>query len=394
MSGPKCDGWDVDVNYDRERRALEDARAAAAAVRARVGDVIREYREAGLDYGSTLECDLADSPEPDRGAGRAELEEWTRALAAECERARARLHEQLTRLRAARILRAAGGDISGEAVLATDVLSAHAASSQSTARLDALSETAERVVGRLSVEVTPAARDEVCGMLAELAAASGHERRAGLLDEIRLRVQQANADAGRRREDADAADVVLIGLRGLEGSEVAAVRAELTAVVTRTRPLTEDLRARAAEVQAAAVAASDLEYVSHVVLDVLSDFGYDVGEEFATTFGTGRAVDLERSRWPGHAVRCRISGVDRQINFNVVRQGEAAASREERLRDTEIENLWCADYDRLQEELRKRGVRTDPIRHVAAGVQPVQVGQSSQRDANGRRVRRKEMHEG
>ena len=99
--------------------------------------------------------------------------------------------------------------------------------------------------------------------------------------------------------------------------------------------------------------------------------GYDLGPEFATQLSSSKSAVAGRSDWGPYAVRIRLDDPD-GINLHVVRDEASAASSAEnqRQRDREVEESWCADLGAVQARLAERGVDLDLVERTAPGVSP------------------------
>jgi hypothetical protein len=201
------------------------------------------------------------------------------------------------------------------------------------------------------------------------------DRGALLLTELRTRVQGANDAARRLRAHAEEAEVLLASLSGLEGPRVEEVSRLLDQVTRHEAPLTEELKRRTLEVRAHARRDEDRRYAADVIRRAFVDLGYEVGEEFETLFADRGAVYCERPEWRGYSVCVRASQDRGQLDFSVVRfaGGAERPAPENRVRDREIEEAWCADYDRLAHAMRQGGIRLDTVRRVPPGATAVPV---------------------
>lgn len=206
----------------------------------------------------------------------------------------------------------------------------------------------------------------------QLAAHAAGARLAGAADS---EVRRATAARLLERVDLDAGEPLPPELDALAARLIGAERAD------RAEALASELRlqvqrhneARAAGRRAAAEAAEKekLDEAAALVLEQsLRDLGYEVEDIDATLFLEGGLVHFQRPGWGDYHVRLRVAPERQAMHFNVVR---AAGSGDDRTReDMMAEERWCAEFPRLFETLKARGIRVDVTRMLQAGEAPVQ----------------------
>lgn len=113
--------------------------------------------------------------------------------------------------------------------------------------------------------------------------------------------------------------------------------------------------------------------VSGIVHDALEDLGYEVEPVESTLFVKGGIVHFRKAGWDdGYFVCMRVDGKTEKMNFNMVRVTQNADAQDDLSKDITMENAWCADFQRVNDTFRSRGVSTKVERHLAAGELPVQ----------------------
>ncbi|GAA4082548.1 response regulator receiver protein [Actinomadura miaoliensis] len=200
------------------------------------------------------------------------------------------------------------------------------------AQAEAVRQRLERVVGRLLPDVSAEDRRAVAEAAALLPGASGEEEAEGVLTEVRLRVQAANA---------------------------------------RTRQRREEERRRAAEREAAEQAEAERRYVLDSITSAFQDLGYEVQAGFETLTAAGGEVVLTRGSWPDHGVRMRMDDAA-QIRAAMVRTRPAESEDDRRL-DVEREREWCEAFEAARARLADAGVRSEVTWRLEPGVKELPV---------------------
>jgi len=126
-----------------------------------------------------------------------------------------------------------------------------------------------------------------------------------------------------------------------------------------------DARATAAEQQQRQEAAA-------IVLEQsLKDLGYAIEEIEETLFVEGGVAHFQKPGWGDYFVRLRVDPKRNAMNFNVVRAGTVGEDRARE--DMLAEERWCAEFPKLFETLKARGIPITVTRLLQAGEVPVQV---------------------
>ncbi|WP_103350736.1 hypothetical protein [Amycolatopsis sp. CA-128772] len=233
-----------------------------------------------------------------------------------------------------------------------------------------------RILGRLTPDATAEERAKVLAAAAQVAVPRPDVDPGTLLEELRLRVQRADARARTRRADAISAARLLQAIPAGAGEPaLAAVRTELASVVAAQRPLDAGLRARAA--QAAEAVRRELEhgYVRASVADTLAGQGYTVDEGFSTVTGHPDRLRLVRRDWQQHAVQLVIN--EDEVRAAVIRL-EDRPGADARREDVEREEQWCDDLGKLRTALDGSGLHVVERHLVPPGERVVPVAKRAE----------------
>ncbi|OLT12532.1 response regulator receiver protein [Actinomadura sp. CNU-125] len=205
--------------------------------------------------------------------------------------------------------------------------------------------TLARVMARLLPDAGPAEREAVAEAARLLASAATAGEAEGVLQEVRLRIQDANR---------------------------------------RTRELREAERLRAAEADAAAQAEAERRYVLDSITAAFEDLGYEVESGFETLTASDGTMVLTKGAWPDHSVRMRVDAA--QVRASMTRE-RPAESEDDRRVDAEREAEWCAAFEAARARLAEAGIRSDVGWRLDPGVRELPVTTES-RHTRGRAERR------
>lgn len=171
------------------------------------------------------------------------------------------------------------------------------------------------------------------------------------------------------RLQLDPDQVLPPALEALAQQVVAAPSAE------RAEALTTELRLqvqRHNEARSAAAEQKQLQEAAAIVLEQsLKDLGYAVEEIEETLFVEGGVAHFQKPGWGDYFIRLRIDPQRNAMNFNVVRAGMAGEDRARE--DMRAEERWCAEFPKLFDTLKARGIPITVTRLLQAGEAPVQV---------------------
>jgi hypothetical protein len=234
-----------------------------------------------------------------------------------------------------------------------------------------LSATMARVLARLLPDTTDDDRRRVTEAAELAAAATTPDEAESRLTEVRIRIQQANERARRRRDDRAAAARFLLELRN--HPEADDVRARLGEVADGARLFDDALRAEAVRLVEDLQRQAEHEYVKRTLREAFEELGYELGEGFETlTAQEGEAV-LTRGDWAQHTVKVRVDDA-RQVRMALLRT-EPAESDDQRRLDVEREEQWCASFEAARERLARAGIHADVRWRVEPGEQRLPVAQ-------------------
>jgi hypothetical protein len=207
-----------------------------------------------------------------------------------------------------------------------------------------------RVVGRLLPDTAEADVRHVAAAAERLGTARTEAEAESLLSEVRLRVQQANRRTAERQA--------------------------------------EQAR-RTAEADAAEQAAAERAYVLDAVTTAFGDIGYEVEAGFETLTASDGTVILTRDGWPDHAVKLKIDE-PKTLRAALVRT-EEPHSEEDRRRDVEREEEWCAAFEAARRRLAGAGVASDVRWQLDPGEHRLPVAREARQTRKARRERTRQQ---
>ena len=210
--------------------------------------------------------------------------------------------------------------------------------------------TLVRVVGRLLPDTAEADVRHVAEAAERLGTARTDDEAESLLSEVRLRVQQANRRTAERQA--------------------------------------EQARRRA-EAEAAEQAAAERAYVMDAVTTAFADIGYEVEQGFETLTAQDGTVILTRDGWPDHAVKLKLDEPE-TLRAALVRT-EEPRSEEDRRRDVEREEEWCAAFEAARRRLASAGVASDVRWQLDPGEHRLPVAREARQTRKARRERTRQQ---
>lgn len=211
----------------------------------------------------------------------------------------------------------------------------------------------ERIMARLLPDAAEEERRAVADAARLLAGAGTAEEAEAVLQEVRLRIQDANGRTERRREDD---------------------------------------RRRAAERDAAEQAEAERRYVLDSITAAFEDMGYEVQAGFETLTADDGTVTLTKGAWPDHSVRMRVDDAA-HVRASMVRE-RPAESEDDRRVDVEREEEWCAEFEAARTRLADVGISSDVAWRLDPGVRelPVSARSRQTRTRAGQRERSRGRH--
>ncbi|WP_141578188.1 response regulator receiver protein [Actinomadura sp. WMMA1423] len=211
----------------------------------------------------------------------------------------------------------------------------------------------ERIMARLLPDAAEEERRAVAEAARLLAGVATADEAEGVLQEVRLRIQDANG---------------------------------------RTRERREEERRRAAEREAAEQAEAERRYVLDSITAAFEDMGYEVQAGFETLTAEDGTLTLTRGGWPDHSVRMRVEDAA-HVRASMVRERPAESEDDRRL-DVEREREWCEAFEAARERLADAGIRSDVGWRLDPGVRelPVSTRNRQTRGRVGQRERSRERH--
>ncbi|MEU8122777.1 response regulator receiver protein [Spirillospora sp. NPDC049024] len=214
-------------------------------------------------------------------------------------------------------------------------------------------EDLERIMARLLPDAAEEERRAVAEAARLLAGVATADEAEGVLQEVRLRIQDANDRVRERREEE---------------------------------------RRRAAEREAAEQAEAERRYVLDSITAAFEDMGYEVQAGFETLTAEDGTLTLTKGAWPDHSVRMRVEDAA-HVRASMVRERPAESEDDRRL-DVEREREWCDAFEAARERLADAGIRSDVGWRLDPGVRelPVSARNRQTRGRVGQRERSRERH--
>ncbi|WP_067904370.1 response regulator receiver protein [Actinomadura chibensis] len=211
----------------------------------------------------------------------------------------------------------------------------------------------ERIMARLLPDASEEERRAVAAAARLLVGAGTQEEAEAVLQEVRLRIQEANGRTERRRADE---------------------------------------RRRAAERDAAEQAEAERRYVLDSITAAFEDMGYEVQAGFETLTADDGTVTLTKGAWPDHSVRMRVDDAA-HVRASMVRE-RPAESEDDRRVDVEREEEWCAEFEAARARLAGVGISSEVAWRLDPGVRelPVSARSRQTRARAGQRERGRERH--
>ncbi len=234
-----------------------------------------------------------------------------------------------------------------------------AASAGEARQVDAAPPPLAATIARVLARLLPDTDDDDLRAVTEAAEAATnaatHAEAESRLIEVRIRIQEANDRARRRREDRAAAARFLLELESVPAAD--GLRDRLREVADGAKPFEEDLRAEAVRLVAGAQKQAEHRYVAGALREAFEDLGYEVSEGFETLTAQDGEAFLTRGEWAQHAIKVRVDDA-RQVRMALLRT-EPAEGDEQRRLDVEREEQWCASFDAARERLAEAGIHAD-----------------------------------
>ena len=214
------------------------------------------------------------------------------------------------------------------------------------------------------------------GFAERVICAPSQQRAQMMIDELRGQVRTLNEEHAASQIEAAEARGLRLQLNGLSGATVDRVALQLQVVERGELRLSPALRTQAKSAFVDAKSRADAAYAYQVVRQGLADLGYEVVEQdFSTVFVEGGMAHFQQPDWGDYFMRMRVNPEEGFLNFNMVRAQENGShqTRDQRVRDVEMEREWCPDHDRLLAGLQARGLGTTSVRRLPPGAVPIQV---------------------
>ncbi len=167
------------------------------------------------------------------------------------------------------------------------------------------------------------------------------------------------------------------------GTAVDTVAASLRDLRRAGRP--EDLtpwRNRLAAAQQRELARLEHERKRHAILESLATLGYETSEGMETALAQAGKLVIRKPGDEEYAVEVVSDAKLSMVQTTMVRYADAPdMTEQQRQRDCEREEEWCADHARLRDRLAQQGLATSFKLKLPSGEHPVKVVQKDQPSA-------------
>ena len=382
MSGPKTGRYTVVSGEQEVKRQLESARGQAHGQETRRKELAVVAEKCRKEFGDSIPLppEIGDIPNVPGFWQIVKIEEWTKTARESLDN----FEEQLAKKIADARQKAYLEKVERQAVARTTELLRIGLDDADRAEVQKASD---------EVQVSESERDQRAALLAEALAKLDRDAEELDFNDVGTAVEavvRATSDEGqdlaKQRLDLVCGEInatrenrrrrrlertyLIERIDGIDGSEADALRKDLLQWPIESRDLDQSLTVRAELVLEEDRLRRERAYVLQVATECLEDLGYEVQEGFETALEAGMPAHVRNQNMAGYAVRIRADR-EGQLNFNVVRSGDAGSGPN--LRDQEVEDGWCTDLHSLIKGLKEHDVEMAITRAENAGALPVQV---------------------
>lgn len=199
------------------------------------------------------------------------------------------------------------------------------------------------------------------------------------LDSLMLELAAAVREARALEERADEAKVLLSDLSTLENEQASQVRAQLQAALAgRNGQAVQQAVDAGRSVMATNAKAETARARRSAVLENLAKLGYAVHEGMETAWVEAGRIVVHKPSLEGYGVE--LSGAPDAQRMQV--RTVALAEDRDTSRDTDAEQLWCGDFDKLREQLAQQGSNVSVERALGVGSVPLKLALNHAVDAS------------
>jgi hypothetical protein len=195
-------------------------------------------------------------------------------------------------------------------------------------------------------------------------------------------------DSGRRLKSLGAAkkwiadvDVLLEETEAYAGTAVDAIAEELRELRRAGLPIDlKPWRERLIATQQRELARLERERKRQAILESLADLGYETGGAMETAMAQGGKLVIRKPGDSDYAVELVANTDLSMVQTTMVRYSDSPdLTEQQRRRDHEREEAWCADHGRLREKLAGKGLGTKFKLKLRAGEHPVKIVKKGER---------------
>jgi hypothetical protein len=193
--------------------------------------------------------------------------------------------------------------------------------------------------------------------------------------ELRAELQALQRRSAQRAATALEAARLRSDLAGFEDEEASRLRERLSVSEQGRGPVDADLRAEVAAALPRLRAAADRRYAAEVLSEEFRALGYEVGEDFVTTFVRGGETRLAHPTRVPYSVELEVDPTAAALRAELVATADTSRlSEEERTRrDHAAETDWCSDLAHAFANAETRKVQHRLRARTSAGASRVRI---------------------
>jgi hypothetical protein len=369
VSGPKQSEWEVLENARLEAARREAAAREVDSLSNQIRSAVAGLRKRREDVAARLETDRARTC---ARIGEASTTSSLMAVAADLRRQLAEAADAI----------ASADNVERFATSLRALRDERRAGRPAAAGSEEEMETRQRKVAALLERVPATAEGEssaIHRIAAEMLRCPPGMVRA-LEMELRVELQALQRRSAERAKAAVETARLRSELAGFEDEEAGRLRERLAASEEGRVPLTAEVRAAVASALPRLRAAADRRYAAEVLSEEFRALGYEVGEDFVTTFVRGGETRLTHPARSPYSVEMEIDPTAAALRAELVASPESSRlSEEERTRrDYAAETGWCTDLAHALANAETRNVRHRLRARTPAGASRVRIAGEKQ----------------
>jgi hypothetical protein len=143
------------------------------------------------------------------------------------------------------------------------------------------------------------------------------------------------------------------------------------------------------EAKAAAEKQAERDQKRQAIFQTLEELGYEVVEGMERGFVSAGRIVMQKPGESEYAVEVVTNANLSVMQTAMIRYSEGTeTTQQQRLRDCEQEETWCADHERIRAKLAQQGFATDFRLKIPAGQHPVKMMQPVEGTRSSRQSKR------